>query len=175
MREASMAENKTMKSPSTESLDGLGFGAPPCSDIFDHLDRIQERAMKINDLAVDACRCAKFSAYTWLIREYRRKRIAWDALAGNAQVADEKRCMEWDVDRNEYARYLDLCRESFGLPVRHRLADLPGAEDRRESLICERDRELEEDRAKYDPYCLNVPRHLPRKAGTPAADGKGAA
>ena len=153
----------------------MGFGAPSCSDIFDHLDRIQERAMKINDLAVDACRCAKFSAYTWLIREYRRKRIAWDALAGNAQVADEKRCMEWDVDRNEYARYLDLCRESFGLPVRHRLADLPGAEDRRESLICERDRELEEDRAKYDPYCLNVPRHLPRKAGTPAADGKGAA
>jgi len=136
-----------MGSQLTLRLDGLGFGAPSCSDIF-------ERAEKLQAVAIDARRFERWTAYKWLIREYRRYRLTWDTAAGGDI---EDRCAAWGVPHREYALYLDRCRETFGLtPVINRLAALPLADERREALITERDEELEDHRRKYDPYYLNV-------------------
>jgi hypothetical protein len=122
---------------------------------FWKLDRIRIRAERLMYLAVDAVRAERFEAYGWLVREYRRHRLAWHNQAVASGVLREKMCQEWNVDLHHYESYLDDCRETFGLPTRHRLAPLPGAEERKESYLSAFEKELEEDRAKYDPYFLS--------------------
>jgi hypothetical protein len=122
---------------------------------FWRLDRVRDRALHIMGLAVDACRAERWEAYSWLIREYRRHRLAWHNQAVAAGVLRERMCEEWNVGQDRYESYLEDCRATFGLPTRHKLAPLPGAEERKEYYLTEHDKELEEDRAKYDPYFLN--------------------
>lgn len=123
---------------------------------FWRLDALSDRANKLMSLAVDACRAERWTAYKWLIREYRRKRLLWHAEAVRHGVSESACHSEWSCSPHDYMDYLDTCRETFGLAVRHRLAPLPGAEQRKEEFISSFDQEIEEDRKKYDPYYLNT-------------------
>ena len=124
-------------------------------DATDHLDVIQERADRLIRLAVDACRFGKFKAYSWIIREYRRKRLAWDAIAERAQVAMERRVEYWNAKNARcYLQDIDRARETFGLRPLHddRLPKLPGAEERKENQITEYWNEIDENWKQHSPY-----------------------